>query len=125
MDHDATEITEIVLPLLNVNRRTKARVVNPNEPHQQIIFATSAGTKQSYAYEVLIETLEEAIINPNNAFVFGCDYRIPVMHGLLDKKYIQELKMSSTYKDESFARELTSHKFTLNLLNCWKPLRAA
>ena len=31
MDHDATEITEIVLPLLNVNRRTKARVVNPNE----------------------------------------------------------------------------------------------
>ena len=49
--------------------------------------------------------LEEAVINPNNAFVFGCDYRIPVMHGLLDKKYIQELKMSSTYKDESFARE--------------------
>jgi hypothetical protein len=39
MDHDATEITEIVLPLLNVNRRTRARVVNPNEPHQQIIFA--------------------------------------------------------------------------------------
>src|SRR5574344_1665418 len=125
MDHDATEITEIVLPLLNVNRRTRARVVNPNEPHQQTIISTSAGTKQSYAYEVLIETLEEAIINPNNAFVFGCDYRIPVMRGLLDKKYIQELKMWSTYKDESFARELTSHKFTLNLLNCWKPLRAA
>ena len=104
-DHDATEITEIVLPLLNVNRRTRARIVNPHEPHQQIINATSAGTKQSYAYEVLIETLEEAVINPNNAFVFGCDYRIPVMHGLLDKKYIQELKMSSTYKDESFARE--------------------
>ena len=38
-DHDATEITEIVLPLLNVNRRTKARIVNPNEPHQQTIFA--------------------------------------------------------------------------------------
>ena len=84
------EITEIVLPLLNVNRRTRARIVNPHEPHQQIINATSAGTKQSYAYEVLIETLEEAVINPNNAFVFGCDYRIPVMHGLLDKKYIQE-----------------------------------
>ena len=124
-DHDAIEITEVVLPLLNVNRRTRAGKVNKNEPHQQTIFSTSAGTKQSYAYEVLIETLEETIIDPTNAFVFGCDYRIPVMHGLLDKKYIQELKMSSTYKDESFARELTSHKFTLNLLNCWEPLRVA
>lgn len=70
-DHDAIEITEIVLPLLNVNRRTRARVVNPNEPHQQVLIATSAGTKQSYAYELLIETLEEAIINPYNTFVFG------------------------------------------------------
>jgi hypothetical protein len=104
-DHDETEISEIVLPLMNVNRRTKARVVNPNEPHQQTIFATSAGTKQSYAYEKLIETLEEAIIDPRNAFVFGCDYRLPMMHGLLDPKYIREMKMSSTYKDESFARE--------------------
>lgn len=104
-DHDATEITEIVLPLLNVSRKTKAHTLNPNEPHQQIIFATSAGTKQSYAYDVLIETLQEAIIDPTNAFVFGCDYRVPMMHGLLDSKYIQEMKMSSTYKDESFARE--------------------
>lgn len=104
-DHDATEITEIVLPLLNVSRKTKSRVINPHEPHQQVIYATSAGTKQTYAYEVLIETLEAAIIDPNNAFVFGCDYRIPMMHGLLDAKFVQEMKMSSTFKDESFARE--------------------
>ena len=108
MDHDATEITEIVLPLLNVNRRTKARTVNRKEPHQQVIMATSAGTKQSYAYEVLLETLEDTIIDPTNAFVFGCDYRIPMMHGLLDKKFIQEIKMSGTFRDDSFARELTS-----------------
>jgi hypothetical protein len=38
-DHDAIEISEIVLPLMNVNRRTRARIVNPNEPHQQTIFA--------------------------------------------------------------------------------------
>lgn len=38
-DHDETEISEIVLPLMNVNRRTRARIVNPNEPHQQTIFA--------------------------------------------------------------------------------------
>lgn len=104
-DHDATEISEIVLPLLSVSRRTCIGNVNPNECHQQRIFATSAGTKQSYAYETLLETLEDAIIDPKNAFVFGCDYRVPMMHGLLDKKFIQELKMSPTYRDDSFARE--------------------
>nr|DAI57095.1 MAG TPA: hypothetical protein [Caudoviricetes sp.] len=27
-----------------------------------------------------------------------------MMHGLLDKTYLNEIKMSATYKDESFAR---------------------
>lgn len=30
------------------------------------------------------------------------------MHGLLDKKYLNEIKMSSTYKEDSFAREFLS-----------------
>ncbi len=104
-DHDPDDINQIILPLLNVNRRTRSGVVNPNEPHQQVIYSTSAGVKQSYAYEKLIETLEDAIIDPKNTFIIGCDYRVPMMHGLLDKRYIQELKMSPTYKDDSFARE--------------------
>jgi len=108
---------------LNVNRRTRGGVVNPNEPHQQVIYSTSAGVKQSFAYEKLIETLEDAVIDPKNTFIFGCDYRVPMMHGLLDKRYIQELKMSPTYKDDSFARELTNKMLSLNLLNCRKPLR--
>lgn len=33
-DHDADLLNEVVIPLMNVNRRTKARLVNPNEPHQ-------------------------------------------------------------------------------------------
>lgn len=38
-DHSETELNEIVLPLLNVSRRTCAGLLNPNEPHQQRIFA--------------------------------------------------------------------------------------
>ncbi len=49
-----------------------------------------------------------SIINPKQAFVWGCDYRVPVMHGLLDKQFIQELKMSPTYQEETFAREYLS-----------------
>lgn len=67
-DHDETEISEIVLPLMNVNRRTKARVVNKHEPHQQTIFATSAGSKQSYA-----ETTKFiGVFKPREPIKMGC-----------------------------------------------------
>lgn len=48
---------------------------------------------------------EDSIINPTDAFVFGCDYRVPVMHGLISKKFVNDLKMSPSYNEESFARE--------------------
>ena len=92
---------------MNVNRRTKAGVVNAKEPHQAQFYMTSAGQKNSYAYQKLIEILVLEIITPRSAFVWGCDYRVPIHFGLLDKTYLKEIKMSSTYKDDTFARELT------------------
>lgn len=107
-DHDGEILNSVVLPLMNVSRRTALGEVNDNEPNQQQLYMTSAGVKSSYAYEKLIDCLEMSIINPKKAFVWGCDYRVPVMHGLLDKQFIQELKMSPTYQEETFAREYLS-----------------
>lgn len=104
-DHDGDLLNEVVLPLMNVNRRTKNGKVNPHEPHQAQFFMTSAGQKNSYAYQKLIETLVLEIISPKSAFVWGCDYRVPLHFGLLDKNYLKEIKMSSTYKEDTFARE--------------------
>lgn len=108
-DHDGDTLNEIVIPLMNVNRRTKAGLVNKNEPHQSQFFMTSAGQKNSYAYQKLIEILELEIITPKSAFVWGCDYRVPMHFGLLDKTFLKEIKMSSTYKDDTFAREYLAH----------------
>lgn len=110
MDHDADLLNEVVIPLMNVNRRTKARLVNQNEPHQAQFYLTSAGQKSSFAYQKLIELFEMQIYNPKAAFVWGCDYKVPMIHGLLPKNYLQEIKLSATYKDDSFAREY---------LGCW------
>lgn len=107
-DHDETEINEVVLPLLNVSRRLPDNTVNPKEPNQQVICCTSAGSKTSFAYDKLIDTFENAIIDPQNSFVMGCDYRIPVMHGLLDRNYINKLRLSPSYNEESFATEYLS-----------------
>ena len=104
-DHNGDDLNEIVIPLMNVNRRTRAGLVNPKEPHQAQFYMTSAGQKNTYAYQKLIETLELEIITPKSAFVWGCDYRVPMQAGLLDRNFIKELKMSTTYKEDSFARE--------------------
>ena len=107
-DHDEVALNEIVLPLLNVSRRLPDNSVNDKEPNQQTVFCTSAGNKISYAYDKLIDVFENAIIDPNNSFVMGCDYRVPVLHGLIDKNFINKLKSSPSYNEESFAREYLS-----------------
>lgn len=107
-DHDETPINEVVLPLLNVSRRLPDNTVNEKEPNQQRIFMTSAGVKTSFAYDLLIDDFIDSIIHPKSTFVFGCDYRVPMIHGLLDKTYINKLKTSSSFKEESFAREYAS-----------------
>ena len=107
-DGDEEMINSVVIPLVNVSRRLPNNTVNEKEPNQQIIAATSAGSKTSFAYERLIDTFENAIIDPQHAFMFGCDWRLPAMHGLIDRQYINKLKMSPSYNAESFATEYLS-----------------
>ena len=107
-NHDETAINTIVLPLLNVSRRLPNNTVNEQEPNQQVICATSAWQKTSFAYDRLIDNFEMSIMQPKNAFVFGCDYRIPVLHGLLPRDYVNTLKLSPSFNETSFATEYLS-----------------
>ena len=107
-DHEEAPINDIVLPLLNVSRYLPDNTVNEKEPNQQRIFATSAGVKTSFAYDILLDTFADAIIHPDKTFVMGCDYRVPVLHGLLDRTYVNKLKTSPSYSEESFGREYLS-----------------
>jgi hypothetical protein len=107
-NHDEEAISTIVLPLLNVSRRMPNNEVNPHEPNQQVICCTSAWQKQSFAYDKLISTFEEAIMQPKTAFCMGCDYRVPMLHGLLEKAYINKLKLDPSFNEVSFATEYLS-----------------
>lgn len=108
MDHDEEPLQKVVFPLLVISRRLPDNTVNPREPNQQRAAMTSAGSKLSFAYDHLIDTFQDSITNPKVAFVLGFDYRIPVLHGLLDRNYIQKLKMSPSYNEASFATEYLS-----------------
>lgn len=106
--HDEELVNTVVLPLMNVSRRLPDGTVNPNEPNQQTICATSAWLKTSFAYTKLIDMFVDSIIDPKGTFVFGCDYRVPLMHGLLAKDFVTKLKMSPSFNQETFAREYLS-----------------
>ena len=105
-DQDGDMISEVILPQMNVSRRTMTGLVNPYEKiNTQVIYATSAGTKSSFAYEALLDTFEKAIIDPAHNFSIGLDYRIPVLHGLINGEYVRNLKLSPSYNEQTFASE--------------------
>lgn len=104
-DHDADALNDVVLPLMNVDRRMPNGDVNPYEPHQAQLYMTSASQKSTYSYEKLIELFELSIINPKQAFVWGCSYQVPMLHNLISPQYINEIRTSSTFKEDSWARE--------------------
>ena len=117
-DHDPDLVNEVIIPLMNVKRRMSNGSVNPYEPQPQQIWMSSAASKSSYCYEKIVELFESEIIDPRHTFVWGVDYRVPMMHGLLDQQYINSIKMSSTVKDDSFAREYLG-QFTGSVEDSW------
>lgn len=106
---DQTLLNEVIIPTMNVDRRLsdgsrhEEEVINKSQ-----IYVTTAGWKNSFAYEKLIQILIQMIIDPGEAFVMGGTWRVPVMEKLLRKSFIEELKLDGTYNDASFAREYES-----------------
>ena len=106
---DQTLLNEVIIPTMNVDRRLadgsrhEEEVINKSQ-----IYVTTAGWKNSFAYEKLIQTLIQQITDPGQAIVLGGTWRVPVMEKLLRKSFIEELKLDGTYNDSSFAREYES-----------------
>ena len=107
-DHDANDINEIILPLLNIDRAMENQDKNPNEPQQVQMWISSASDKNTFAYDKTIEMLELSIINPYSTFIWGFDYRVPVYTGLLSKDFLNEMQTGKTFSESGFAKEYMS-----------------
>ena len=106
---DGTLLNEVIIPTMNVSRRLSDGTFKDEEVlNKSQIYVTTAGWKNSFAYEKLIQLLIQQIIDPAEAVILGGSWRIPVMEELLSKSFIQELKLDGTYNDASFAREYES-----------------
>ena len=106
---DQTLLNEVIIPTMNVDRRLADGSRQEDEPvNKSQIYVTTAGWKNSFAYEKLIQLLIQQITEPGSAIVLGGTWRVPVMEKLLRKSFIEELKLDGTYNDSSFAREYES-----------------
>lgn len=106
---DGDILNEVIIPTTNVDRllpdgtRHKEEVVNKSQ-----IYITTAGWKNSFAYDKLIELLIQGLVEPDEAMIIGGTYETPVKEGLLNEDFVDQLKLSGTYNDESFDREYRS-----------------
>ena len=106
---DGQILSEVIIPTMNVSRLCMDGTMHPEETlNKSQIFVTTAGYKNTFAYDKLIQFLVWMITEPEKAIIMGGTFRIPVLTGLLDKNFIQDLKRDGTFNEASFEREYES-----------------
>jgi hypothetical protein len=84
-------------------------VTDPNEPlNKSQVYITTAGYKNTFSYEKLIEMLVMSVARPKKAMILGGSWRVPVIEGLLSKDFVRDLKLDGTFNEESFDRQYES-----------------
>ena len=99
---------EVIWPQMNVKRREVDGSLNPEEPSSPQIFITTAASRTAFMYSKLIECAVNAVLRPDESFVFGMSYEVPLYYKLIDKATILDQRYSNTVSEESFARESLS-----------------
>ena len=106
---DQKILQEVIIPTMNVSRRCADGTVREEETlNQSQIYITTAGYKNTFSYEKLIQLLVRMVVEPDKAFIMGGTWRIPVLLGLQNKNFIEDLKRDPTFNVASFEREYES-----------------
>ena len=106
---DGTILSEVIIPTMNISRMCMDGSTHPEEQlNKSQLYITTAGWKNTFPYDKLIQLLVWQIVKPEKSMIMGGTYRIPVLVRLLDKNFIRDLKMDGTFNESSFDREYES-----------------
>ena len=106
---DGKILSEVIIPTMNISRMCMDGSIHPEEQlNKAQLYITTAGYKNTYPYDKLIQILVWQIVKPEKAMIMGGTYRVPVLMKLLDKNFVKDLKMDGTFNESSFAREYES-----------------
>lgn len=104
---DEESFNSVLLPIMANNRIAACGGEDPYELHKPITVVTTAGTKQSFAFDLLKEYLQDMIVG-KSAYVLGAGYELATGFELLSLDYINDLKESPNFNPISFLREYGS-----------------
>lgn len=108
-EDDAKTLQEVIIPLMNVSRIMGNGQRDDEEvQNKSLLYITTAGYKNSFAYSKLIQIMIMSLLKPGENYILGGTYRVPVMEGLLDRNFVDDLKLDGTYNEDSFSREYES-----------------
>lgn len=115
---DEISHNEILQPMMTIDRREPDGTINETAPNGQSIYITTAAEKTCFMYSKLLEIVVNSILRPEDNFVIGFDYKVPVRYGLMTQAKIDTARLSSTFSEDSFAREYCSI-WTGNSTEAW------
>lgn len=106
---DGRILQEILIPTMNISRRLSDGTTQAEEIlNQAQLYITTAGYKNTFAYQKLITTLVQMITEPEKAYILGGTYRVPIAAGMFSPTFISDLKREGTFNEASFEREYGS-----------------
>lgn len=106
---DGQILSEVILPMMNVSRRCADGTTQKDETlNKSQIYITTSGYKNTFSYNKLIQLLVWMITEPEKSFIMGGTWRIPVIAGLQESTFIQDMKKDGTFNEASFGREYES-----------------
>ncbi len=106
---DGNILNEVIIPTMNVDRRcADGNAYEEETLNKSQIYVTTAGWKNTFSYDKLIQLLIRMVLEPEKSIVMGGTWRIPVAVGLQSRNFVQELKQDGTFNEASFGREYES-----------------
>lgn len=107
---DGNILQEILIPTMNISRMCADGTTQMDEIlNQAQLYITTAGYKNTFAYQKLISVLVQMIVEPDKGFILGGTYRVPIAFDMLNKNFVSDLKREGTFNEASFDREYGSH----------------
>ena len=106
---DKDILNEVIIPTTNIDRALsdgtshKEQLINKSQ-----IYITTAGYKNTFAYDKLIQLLIQSIIEPDETLIMGGTYQTPIDAGLLNEDFVDQLKLMGTFNQDSFDRQYRS-----------------
>ena len=106
---DGDALNEIIIPTTNIDRNLADGSTDPDEVvNQSQIYITTAGWKNSFPYEKLIEIFNNSAIDPDQYMILGGNYELSIIEGAAKESWLDDMKLNGTYNESSFDREYHS-----------------